>query len=95
MEDTGMDKVKITVTSIRGFCQAGHCPGQEIVLNNVILSGYLCPDALHSIWPYVQVLRFKGKFPWGDPDGIQAVCPDPDNLVRFDIRRIKQEESNG
>jgi uncharacterized repeat protein (TIGR04076 family) len=92
MEDTGMDKVRITVKSIAGECQAGHCVGQEIVVDNVTLSGYLCPEALHSIWPWVQVLRFRGKFPWGDEDGVEIACPDAGNLVVFDVRRIKEED---
>lgn len=94
MSDTGMDKVKITVQSIAGECQAGHCVGQSIVVDNVSLSGYLCPEALHSLWPFVQVLRFRGKFPWGDEDGVQIACPDAENLVRFDVRRVKEEESH-
>lgn len=89
MEDTGMDKVKITVKSIDGQCQAGHCVGETIVVDNLLLSGYLCPEALHVLWPFVQVLRFRGKFPWGDEDGIQVPCPDAENLVRFEVRRMK------
>jgi uncharacterized repeat protein (TIGR04076 family) len=88
MDDTGMDKVKITVKSIKGCCQAEHCVGQEIIVDNVHLSGYLCPEALHSMWPWVQALRFRGKFPWGDEDGITIACPDGENLVLFDVRRI-------
>jgi uncharacterized repeat protein (TIGR04076 family) len=86
-----MDKVKITVKSIKGECQAGHCPGQEYILDNFKLSGNLCPDAFNSLWPYIQVLRFGGKYPWGDEDGVSIACPDPDNLAVFDIRRIKEK----
>lgn len=92
MADNGMDRVKITVLSIDGECQAGHCVGQEVIVDNVTISGYLCPEALHSIWPWVQVLRFRGRFPWGDEDGVQIACPDAANLVRFDVRRIKEED---
>jgi len=91
-EDSGMDKVRIKVESIAGECQAGHCVGQAIIVDNVNLSGYLCPDALHSIWPWVQALRFRGKLPWGDEDGILIACPDAVNLVRFDVRRVREEE---
>ncbi len=89
MDDNGMDRVKITVLSIAGECQAGHCVGQEIIVDNLTLSGYLCPEAQHSLWPWVQVLRFRGQFPWGDPDGVTLACPDGENLVRFEVRRIK------
>jgi uncharacterized repeat protein (TIGR04076 family) len=91
MAEDGLDKVKITVQSVTGYCQAGHCIGQEIIVDNITLSAYLCPHALHTLWPYVQVLQYGGKFPWGDKDGIAIACPDPDNLVRFNLRRVKEK----
>ncbi len=93
MENTGMDKVRIRVKSVAGECQAGHKTGEEIIVDNVTLSGYLCPHALHSLWPYIMVLQMRGKFPWGDGDSTTIACPDGDNLAIFEISRLEEKES--
>jgi uncharacterized repeat protein (TIGR04076 family) len=86
----GMDKVKITVKSIKGECSAGLKIGQEIVVDGYQIDGYICPYALNSLWPFVNALSFKGKFPWGDEDGLTLACPDAENLTVFDVRRMKE-----
>jgi len=90
MEDTGIDKVRIKVLSIAGECQACHQVGQEVIVDNVTLSGYICPHALVSLWPYVLVLQNRGKFPWGDGDSTIIACPDGENLARFEVARLKE-----
>jgi len=92
MNDSGMDKVKIRVRSIAGECQAGHKIGEEILVDNVTLSAYLCPHALHSLWPFVLTLQMRGKFPWGDGDSAVIACPDGENLAVFEIRRVTEGE---
>jgi uncharacterized repeat protein (TIGR04076 family) len=90
MQDSGMDKVSIRVKSIAGECQAGHKIGEEIIVENVNLSGYLCPHALHSLWPFVMTLQMRGKFPWGDGHSTLIACPDGENLVVFEVSRIRE-----
>ncbi len=90
MQDTGMDRVRIRVKSVAGECQAGHKAGDEIIVDNVSLSGYLCPHALHSLWPFVLTLQMRGKFAWGDGDGAVIACPDGENLAVFEISRVKE-----
>lgn len=90
MEDAGTDKVKITVQSIEGECQACHEVGQEIIVDGINLSGYICPHAMMSLWPFVLVLHNRGKFPWDDGDSTIIACPDGTNLVRFEIHRIRE-----
>ena len=86
--EQGMDRIRIKVRSIDGDCSAGHFVGEEILVDNLKLSSYVCPEALYAMWPMIQVLKFKGQLPWGDPDGIVVSCPDAGNLVRFEIRRV-------
>jgi len=39
--------------------------------------------------PHAEPLEFGGSFPWGDsPDKVRVACPDPDNPVVFELRRI-------
>lgn len=86
----GMDRVRVTVKSIKGECHAGLRLGQEVIFDGYNIEGYICPYALYSMWPYINALIFKGKFPWGDGEGLVLACPDADNLAVFDIRRIKE-----
>ena len=42
--------------------------------------------------PFLTVMRFGGKFPWGNKDGsIQICCPDPENPVVFEIK-VKEKK---
>jgi len=86
----GMDRVRITVKSIRGECSAGLKVGQEITFDGYTFDGSICPYALYSLFPYITTLSFKGKFPWGDGDGLTFACPDADNQTIFEIRRIRE-----
>lgn len=91
MTTSGMDQVGIRISSIAGECQAGHYVGEKILIDNVTLSGYLCPHALHSLWPYVITLQMGGKFTWGDGDCTDIACPDAQNRVIFNVYRIREE----
>jgi len=48
----------------------------------------MCSWAFYTIFPFAQVLKFGGSFPWEkDKDGTTVACPDPDNPVVFDLVR--------
>ncbi len=77
------------VISQKGTCQAGHKVGDEFVLRQITPPG-LCSWAFHALFPFAQVLEFGGSFPWEkDPDKAMVACPDPDNPVVFELRRVK------
>jgi hypothetical protein len=41
--------------------------------------------------PFTTALRFGGDVPWESEPGLARICcPDPDNLVVFEIRRVEQ-----
>jgi uncharacterized repeat protein (TIGR04076 family) len=85
-----MTEIVAKVISQKGTCHAGHRVGDEFTfgLNN---PADLCSWAFHTIFPSAQVLLFGGTFPWEkNPDKTRVACPDPDNPVVFELRRINR-----
>ena len=96
LKDMGFsdDKVEISVKEIMG---CGVCPlGLEIgdtwkILGEKIPDQF-CSWAFQSIFPFVTVFRFGGKFPWSDDsDHLKVCCPDPNNPVVFELTRITEK----
>lgn len=62
--------------------------GDEFDLSEPSQRGKVCRWAHNSMLPFVTVLEFGGTFPWSkDPDRAHVSCPDPDNVVVFELRR--------
>ena len=77
------------VISQKGTCEAGHRVGDELIIGQTTPAN-MCPWAFYTVFPSAKVLEFGGSFPWeGDPDKARVVCPDPDNPVIFELRRVK------
>jgi uncharacterized repeat protein (TIGR04076 family) len=72
----------------KGTCSYGHQVGETFELTE--MGSSICQWALNSIFPFFTALKFGGRFPWSDdPDRIRISCPDPDNVVVFEIWREK------
>ncbi|MGA1840891.1 MAG: TIGR04076 family protein [bacterium] len=85
-------KVVGVIKKVKGFCKAGHKPGDEIELSGHGAGG-LCGFFYHELFPYIIMLQFGGSFPieWeGDPDVINFECLDKKNAVTLELRRIKE-----
>jgi uncharacterized repeat protein (TIGR04076 family) len=77
--------IAIRVVEIRG---RGVCP-----LGSDLEVGAVCHWAAHTLLPFSTALRFGGDVPWESEAGLARICcPDPDNSVVFEIRRL---EANG
>lgn len=85
-----MSDVIARVISQKGTCDAQHKVGDEFVIGEQI-PPTLCSWASHSLFPFVQVLRFGGSFPW-EKDGSKTTvaCPDPESPVVFELRRTSR-----
>jgi len=82
-----MSKVVAKVISQKGMCEAEHKVGDEFIMAEDIPPN-LCSWAFHSLFPFVQVLRFGGSFPWEkDASKATVACPDAENPVVFELRR--------
>lgn len=75
-----------------GHCAAGHSVGDEVVFDGLTVQGKVCLSALYSFLPKVFAMRYGAQFPWlKDKDVATHACPDPNNPVVFEIRRVREE----
>ena len=78
------------VISQKGTCVAWHKVNDEFTIGQSIESG-MCSWAFYTLFPFSQVLQFGGSFPWEkDPDKAIVACPDAENPVVFELRRVRQ-----
>jgi uncharacterized repeat protein (TIGR04076 family) len=83
-------KVSVRVVGQKGTCEAGHKVGYQWVVDEKTPKG-LCIFAFVSMLPSLPALMFGGSFPWEkDPDVTTAACPDADNPVVFELRRLRE-----
>lgn len=82
----------MTVTGQKGKCAFGHKIGDKIVFDGKTVKGNICYSALMVVLPKVYAMRYGGEFPWAkDKNVISNACPDAENPVVFEIRRIKKQ----
>ena len=80
--------IKVKVISQKGTCVKDHKIGDEFFVSKTTPEG-ICLSAFNALFPSLQTLRFGGTFPWvKDPDTVTIACPDADNPVVFELRRI-------
>ena len=82
--------VAVKVISQKGNCGAEHKVGDEWIIRRKTPEG-ICLSALMAIYPSLRVLRFGGVMPWQtEPDVTQVICPDIENPVIFELRRLRE-----
>jgi uncharacterized repeat protein (TIGR04076 family) len=85
-----MSVVEVAVTSQKGKCAFGHKVSDKIVFDGRSVKGDVCYSALTTLLPKVFAMRYGATFPWAqDRDVILCACPDAENPVIFEIRRVK------
>ena len=90
--------VRIKVISQKGTCAMGHKVGDEWVYAFKPFKPEtpdICPFVLNDLMPYFWTLWFGGTFPWPTPapDTCREACPDPDNPVIFELKRLRDKAS--
>ena len=84
-------KIMVKVKSVKGHCDLGHKPGDEIIFDGKTVKGRICLDALCSFLPKVFAMRYGAEFPWLEDKSVAThACPDPENPVVFEVRRISK-----
>ena len=84
--------VSIKVVSQKGYCAMGHKVGDKWIIKGYITPGAICMGAFGAIFPVVGVMAFNGIYPWSkDPDCERLACPDAENPVVFEVRRLRKE----
>lgn len=80
-----------TVIEQKGTCVAGHKVGDKIDLNS-IWAPKICRPLLKALESQAMVLKYGGDMPWlKDKDIVRVSCPDPENPLVVEIKRIKKE----
>lgn len=80
-----------TIIDVKGACNAGHKKGDTLELSGHNTGG-LCGFFYHDIFPSILMLQFGGSYPWGgNPDIVELECPDRTNVVKIELKRIKEE----
>lgn len=83
--------VEVTVKKVSGNCHFGCKVGDKIHFDGRSVSGDMCYSALMAILPKVYAMMYGAEFPWArNKDIIQNVCPDPENPVVFEIKRMRK-----
>lgn len=85
-------RIVLTVTDIKGQC-ALHKIGEKINIEFPLSPDKraidMCPMALVGFFYKCYSMLYGAQFPWHtDPDTFDACCPDYENLVRFEIKRV-------
>jgi uncharacterized repeat protein (TIGR04076 family) len=81
--------IEVKVKSMKGTCDFGHKIGDTIKFDGKKIIGQICYSSLLMLLPDVYAMRHGAEFPWEKNDGvIEKVCPDPENPVIFEIKRI-------
>lgn len=86
--------VEVTVIRVNGTCHfgdKGHKVGDKIYFDGEKIGGPICYSALTVLLPKIYAMRYGAEFPWAEnKDVIYNACPDPENPVVFEIRRIRR-----
>ena len=82
--------VEVTIKSVKGKCPFNYKVGDKVYFDGRIIRGEICYSALLGIFPNVYAWRYGGEFTWGEKDSYCQVCPDPENIVTFEVRRIRK-----
>ncbi len=84
--------VMVTVKSVKGTCHFGCKVGDKVYFDGTKIDGNICYSALMAMLPKVYAMRYGAEFPWAkNKDVIHNVCPDPENPVLFEIKRIRKK----
>jgi len=80
------------VEELRNASGKGPCSlyqlGQEFDLSKPEEKEKICEWAYHSLFPFYSMLKYDGTIPWEpDPNKALVSCPDPHNVVVFELRR--------
>jgi uncharacterized repeat protein (TIGR04076 family) len=68
-----------------------HKVGEEFDLTNDEERMKICKWALNTLFPFIAVLEFGGALPWEpDPKKAMVACPDPHNVVVFELERREE-----
>ncbi len=83
------NQVVAKVIKTKSDCTIGMKVGDEFDLD-IHKCGNFCGYFYHNIFNWVCTLQFDGEFPLGEnPDVQHWDCPNPNNRVKIELKRVK------
>ena len=83
-------KIILTVINQKWHCELGHKVGDQITCTETGVEGKICMHALYSLVPKVFAMMYDANFYWlEDPDVATHACPDAENPVVFEVKRVE------
>ncbi len=83
------NKVVAKVIDMKGDCTIGMKIGDEFELS-LHHCGNFCGYFYHNLYNWITMLQFDGNSPLGDPDVMVWECPNPNNKVKVELKRVKE-----
>ncbi len=85
-------KIKITLIDKKGKigCHRGHKIGDSWDWDTE--RGSLCPMAVHTLFPMIDILRYGGILPTSLENDFRFCCPDADVINIFKIEKLLQND---
>ena len=86
--------IKITLVDRKGECgcHRGHKIGDRFDYDTE--RGKLCPMAMHTAFPYIDILRYGGTLPLSKSGDIRFCCPDADVMNIFRLEMIEPDSGS-
>ncbi|MDH7489096.1 MAG: TIGR04076 family protein [Anaerolineae bacterium] len=89
-DESGAYRVICKVVRQEGHCAMGHQVGDEVIMDESGVHGTICFHALYSLIPKAFAMMYGANFPWlEDKDVTTHACPDAENPVVFEVRRVR------
>ena len=89
MEDN-RKPIEVKVISQTGSCACGHKVGDTWIVAAKTPEPGICATALCSMLDKIRILRYGGRFTYKEnPIITTSACPDAENPVVFQIRRME------
>ena len=84
------NKVVAKIVDSKGPCTIGMEKGDEFELS-IHKCGDFCGYFYHNIFNWICLLQMGGNSPFGDdPDTIVWECPNSQNRVKIELKRVKE-----
>lgn len=83
-------KIKLTIVGKLGpdECRRGHRVGDSFDYETE--RGKICPIAMHTLFPIVDIMRYGGKLPAAKTGKSGFCCPDADVALVFNIDVVEE-----
>ena len=84
--------IEVKIISQEGHCGAGHKVGDKWTIEGITTPEGMCLLAVQAMFPNFWALKFGGILPWEpDSDVAKVACPDAENPLSLELRRIPKE----